>query len=456
MLKNYEKTFALIQKFFDVLVVICSWIFSYYVRFNLIPGAQEGLKSVFFKANIFLIILTVYFFSKYGLYQSQRLSTRFEEIFKIFKANLFSTLCFVVLLYFFSEKRLSRSVLLLYFFSSTFLLTISRVSVRNFLRSLRRKGRNLRHVILVGHGPAIEQYVTTIQNFKDSGINFKGWIDSNNLSAKYNIPELFITLDQVKNALEVDNIVVGYYGEESVKIDQILHSYHNDIVPIQILPDLTYAFVGYSISDFAGIPILTVNQPSFSNIDMTVKRIFDVTMSGLGIIFSLPLLFLIAIGTKLSSPGPIFFGQERVGLDGKKFRMWKFRTMKMTTNNTPAWTVENDPRKTKFGSLLRATSLDELPQLGNVFLGEMSLVGPRPEQTYYVEKFRHEVPAYMLRHKMKAGLTGWAQVNGWRGDTSLHKRIECDIYYIRNWSLWLDMKIIILTFWKGFINKNAY
>ena len=193
---------------------------------------------------------------------------------------------------------------------------------------------------------------------------------------------------------------------------------------------------------------------------MTSKRIFDVISTGLGLILISPLLLLIAIGVKISSPGPILYGQERVGLDGKRFKMWKFRSMRILTdkdkNNIPGWTVKDDPRKTKLGSFLRATSLDELPQLWNVFSGEMSLVGPRPEQSYYVEKFRHEIPAYMLRHKMKAGLTGWAQINGWRGDTSLHKRIECDIYYIRNWSLWLDIKIIFLTFWKGFVNKNAY
>jgi lipopolysaccharide/colanic/teichoic acid biosynthesis glycosyltransferase len=163
---------------------------------------------------------------------------------------------------------------------------------------------------------------------------------------------------------------------------------------------------------------------------------------------------------KLSSTGPIFFGQERIGLDGRRFKMWKFRSMKVdghvNAENIPGWTVKDDPRKTKFGSFLRASSLDELPQLWNVFVGDMSLVGPRPEQPYYVEKFRHEIPAYMLRHKMKAGITGWAQVNGWRGDTSLHERIECDLYYIRNWSLWFDVKILFLTFWKGFINKNAY
>lgn len=459
MLKSYEKTFALLQKFLDGLVIILAWTISYYLRFHLMDG-QAGLELVFLKASVFLIFITIYFFSKYGLYNSQRLSSRGHEIFKIFKANMYATLTFIVILYFFSTEKLSRSVLIFYFLSSTFALTASRMTVRNFLRAVRRKGKNLRHVLLIGNGPSIEQYVRTIKNFKDSGINFKGWIDSNGMSDKFNIPELNLTLAQAKNSLEVDNIVVCYAGADSIKIDKLLQNYHNDIIPIQILPDLTYSFVGYRIEDFAGIPILTVNQPNFSNIDVTSKRVFDIAATGIGLIFISPLLILIAIGVKLSSKGPIFYGQERIGLDGKKFKMWKFRSMRIQTDqnadNIPGWTVKDDPRKTKFGCFIRASSLDELPQLWNVFIGDMSLVGPRPEQTYYVEKFRHEIPAYMLRHKMKAGLTGWAQINGWRGDTSLHRRIECDIYYIRNWSLWFDIKIIFLTFWKGFINKNAY
>jgi lipopolysaccharide/colanic/teichoic acid biosynthesis glycosyltransferase len=168
-------------------------------------------------------------------------------------------------------------------------------------------------------------------------------------------------------------------------------------------------------------------------------------------------LGLLALLVRLSSSGPIFFGQERVGMDGGTFKMWKFRTMRVgSAAESRGWTVENDPRRTRIGTFLRSSSLDELPQLWNVFVGEMSLVGPRPEQTHFVDKFRREIPAYMLRHKMRAGITGWAQVSGWRGDTSLHKRIECDLYYIRNWTIWFDIKILLMTIVRGFVNKNAY
>lgn len=460
MLKNYERTFEFIQKMLDALMVSMAWLGSYYFRFHFFPGAESGISLIFLKATLFLIIITIYYFSKYGLYTSQRMKSRTNEIYNIFKANLYTTLTFVVVLYFFADRRLSRSVLVIYFFTSLFLQTFSRMMIRNILRHLRRQGKNLRHILLVGHGQPIEHYVQTIQSFKDAGFNFKGWVDSNGLASKYKIKEINSTIDEARKNVEPDSIVICYTGEDSTKLDKIVREYHNDVIPLQILPDLTYSFVGYRVDDFAGIPLMTVNHPNFSTVDMTTKRIFDIVSTGLGLVFISPLLAFLAFGVKLSSPGPIFYGQERVGLDGKKFKMWKFRSMKVATdkdnNNVPGWTVKDDPRKTKFGSFLRATSLDELPQLWNVFVGDMSLVGPRPEQTYYVEKFRHEIPAYMLRHKMKAGITGWAQVNGWRGDTSLHKRIECDIYYIRHWSLWLDIKIIFLTFWKGFVNKNAY
>jgi Undecaprenyl-phosphate glucose phosphotransferase len=460
MLKSYERLFSLIQKFLDVFMITASWFGCYYFRFYILPYGEIGQQSLFIKANVLIAVISIYFFRKYSLYSSHRLKSRVEESFKVFKANLFSTLIFIVLFYFLADKKISRAVIILYFVSSTFLLIFARMSVRNLLRAMRSRGKNLRHILLVGNGTPIENYLKTILNFKESGIKFVGWLDSNELASKYHIKELSGTIEEFRKIYNPDSIVISYMGEDTSKIDNYLKAYHNDIVPIQILPDLTYSFVGYRIEDLCGIPVLSVNQPDFSSIDMTTKRIFDVISTGAGLIFISPILFILAIGVRLSSPGPIFYGQERIGLDGRKFKMWKFRSMRINTDkdqvNIPGWTVANDPRKTNFGNFIRKTSLDELPQLWNVFVGDMSLVGPRPEQPFYVEKFKHEIPAYMLRHKMKAGITGWAQVNGWRGDTSLHKRIECDIYYIRNWSFWLDLRIIFMTFWKGFINKNAY
>jgi putative colanic acid biosynthesis UDP-glucose lipid carrier transferase len=305
----------------------------------------------------------------------------------------------------------------------------------------------------------MEQYVSNLQKFPGAGIQFAGWVDSGGMAERYGVKAVGSDLENYIREVKPDTIVVNYEAEETHHLHGRLKELHNDVVPIVILPDLTYSFIGFETEQVAGVPALILNQPNFSTAAIVTKRAFDAVACGLGLLVISPFLLAIAIGVKLSSPGPIFFGQERVGLDGRRFKMWKFRSMRVgshESNGVPGWTQENDPRRTKFGTFLRSTSLDELPQLWNVFVGEMSLVGPRPEQPYYVDKFRGEIPAYMLRHKMKAGITGWAQVNGWRGDTSLHKRIECDLYYIRNWSLWLDIKILFLTLYKGLISKNAY
>jgi Undecaprenyl-phosphate glucose phosphotransferase len=460
MLKNYGSLFAFFQKLVDFLLAAAGWYLIYLIRFYIDPNAQQGLESVFLKAGIVVGAITVFFFSREGLYKSYRLSSRFEELNGVLKANAYSCVALVVTFYFLADERLSRLVILGYFVFSTCGFVVLKISIRNFLRYLRMKGKNLRHLVLVGNGSALERYVGNVLTFRESGVHFIGWIDSGGLSEKYHVPEFADAYLTDANLRTIDGVVICYDGAQSPKINHILDRIYNDITPIVVLPDMSYSFVGHALDYYAGIPAFSVNQPKIGGFDGLLKRIFDFVLSGIGLLFISPILFTLAIGVKLSSPGPIFFGQERVGLDGRKFKMWKFRSMKIgnhvAQSGVPGWTVKDDPRKTKFGSFIRSTSLDELPQLWNVFIGDMSLVGPRPEQPYYVEKFKQEIPAYMLRHKMKAGITGWAQVNGWRGDTSLHKRIECDLYYIRHWSLWFDIKILFLTFWKGFINKNAY
>lgn len=458
MFKTHETSFALLQRLSDALVTALSWLLAYYIRFNYMPGGEIGLFSFFLKLTPALIILNYYFFRKNGLYNSQRFNSRYYEIAAVIKANSLAFLAFVIVLYFFAPDRLSRITLINYFILSNLLLIFLRISVRNFLRSLRKKGYNLRHILLVGDGPQLINYIDKVHLFKDAGIHLTGWIDGEAINKTNNIPNIRENLaDYLKNH-HPDAIVIGYPGKKFEVVENLLKKYHNDLHNIQVLPDLSYSFIGHEISEFAGIPLITINQPRLTNIDVVTKRIFDFTLCSIGLILISPLLLLIGILVKITSPGPMFYGQERMGLDGESFKMWKFRSMRMDAEQKSGavWAVENDPRRTKFGTFLRTTSLDELPQLFNVIIGDMSLVGPRPERPIFVEKFRSEIPAYMLRHKMKAGITGWAQVNGWRGNTSLEKRIECDIYYIKNWSLWLDIKILVMTFFRGFVNRNAY
>lgn len=448
MLKLYHREIVLLQKILDTSVIILSWGLAYFTRFSTFHPEH----SWYIKYAFLLTVFQYVFFRKLGLYESKRLRNTIFEMIETLRANLLVLGIFVLFVYFFSAEKISRAVLLNYGVYSTVFLLFEKSLIRMFLRRSRAKGRNLRHIVLVGDGKQTVDYLLALRNDPAIGIKIKGWIDSGGLNEKFAIEPLEFEKASQKG---VDYLVIGYSMREFHKVDAILKQVSADLVNITVLPDVSYAVLGHEIAEFSGLPVININHSRLSSRSVITKRIFDFSVSLIGLIFISPLLLLISLAVKLSSPGPIFFGQRRVGLDGKEFKMWKFRSMKVDSEaKGSGWTVPNDPRKTKIGAILRQTSLDELPQLWNVFLGQMSLVGPRPEQPYYVEKFKEEIPTYMHRHKMKAGITGWAQVNGWRGDTSIHARIECDIWYIKNWSLWLDLEILLMTVWKGF--KNAY
>jgi Undecaprenyl-phosphate glucose phosphotransferase len=458
MLLGNEKNFSYLQKALDALTVLGCWYCAYFVRFHYLTGAQPGLGLLFIKLGILLSALALYIFHRNGLYRSLRFSSRFKEIGTVFHANIQAALAFVLFLYFFAPERVSRLTLAIYLVFSSFALVALRLSVRNLLRALRRHGYNLRHVLLVGSGPQMENYIKTVKTFKDAGIRFCGWIDGGLFPQQFQIPILEMGVGQAIGQLHPNLVVIGHGAQDSEKMSKILKEIYNDLTPIQILPDLSYSLIGHQVEDFAGISLVSVNKPRMETIDVVAKRFFDIVFSFWALIFLSPLFLLIALAIKLTSRGPIFYGQERMGVDGKTFQMWKFRSMEVDAEAATGavWAKENDPRRTPIGKFLRSSSIDELPQFWNVLVGEMSVVGPRPERPVFVEQFRNNIPAYMLRHKVKAGITGWAQVNGWRGDTSLEKRIEYDLFYIKNWSLLFDLKIIFLTVWKGFFNKNAY
>ena len=240
--------------------------------------------------------------------------------------------------------------------------------------------------------------------------------------------------------------------------EKYIKGHYNQVIPIILIPQVNYALIGTTIEDVLGIPLIFINRPATNQFALIGKRVMDIVGSFFGLLVLSPMLLIIAVLVKITSSGPIFYGQERMTQDGKVFKMWKFRSMRQGADKEDGftWTTEDDPRKTKFGSFIRKTSLDEFPQFWNVLIGDMSLVGPRPERPELIEEFKDEIPGYMLRHKMKAGITGWAQINGWRGNTSLEKRIQFDMYYIRNWRFVLDLKILLLTVFNGFVNKNAY
>jgi len=332
--------------------------------------------------------------------------------------------------------------------------------MKSFLIQRRRKGFNLKNVVLIGANESILEYAQKVIQTPELGLRVIGWLDSQGRAKEFDIAE-FSSVESIptnRGVKSPDALIIGYDVKHHLSQSTILAHFNKTVIPVWILPDIEHTFIGYTIESFHSIPMLKINSHRLSILESLIKRGIDILGSFLALIILSPMFLLISIAVKLSSKGPVLYRQERVSQNGNTFTMWKYRSMFADSERKfgAVWTKKNDSRITPFGSFLRKTSLDEIPQFWNVLRGDMSLVGPRPERPVFTEKFRNQIPSYMLRHKMKSGLTGWAQVNGWRGNTSLEKRVEFDLYYIQNWSIWLDIKILFLTLFRGFVNPNAY
>lgn len=442
---------------FEAALALCAWLAS--VEIRQLTGIENAPVSAnYWHYGLVLAALTVTWNSRFGMYRSLRMGGRGESLESAIKANLASIFSFIFLMYFLAPNRVSRATLVIYTLVSLLFFLIERSVLRKVLHWSHANGDS-RRIVMVGTGEALREYARVTTTNPGLGVEVIGWYDGPAWSENFDETRMikkFDSLPSMQKEADIDAYVVSYASDTSDKVDDFLKKHYDELTSIYVLPNLkSFALVGLSLEDFSGVPILSLNQPHYSTFDLAIKRLMDIVLSAVGMVVISPFLLTLAALVKCTSQGPVLFGQERMGLDGELFTMWKFRTMKPGPAQ-PGWTIANDPRRTPFGTFLRRTSLDELPQLWNVLVGEMSLVGPRPEQPFFVEKFRQEIPAYMLRHKVKAGITGWAQVMGWRGDTPLKERIECDLYYIRNWSIALDFKILFLTVKNGIIHDNAY
>lgn len=466
MLKRYHQTVGVTYRAVDACVITLAWLMAYWLRFYLpVIEVTKGFPpfSRYAALTPLIVILWQMVFSSARLYQSQRMLRRTHEAFLILRTHGFAMILFTSLTYLFTEYQYSRGVMLYFGILGGVSLLVLRLSVRNFLRSVRKKGYNLRYAIVVGEGPAAETMIWKLKRFPEIGISIQGVITSPESKATLvqGAPVLghFGELAAILRDKKPDQILICLPRKYANELDTLLRELKDETLDIQLVPDIQdYVTLGCAIEDFDGLPIVKLNDSPLDGFGAVLKRTTDFSFTLFGMLFLSPLLLAIGLLVKLTSKGPIFYGQERCGLDGRPFLMWKFRSMRSDAEDVTGaiWAKKDDDRRTPIGTFLRSTSIDELPQLWNVLRGEMSLVGPRPERPVFVDQFRGDIPHYMLRHKVKAGITGWAQVNGWRGDTSLEQRIECDLYYIRNWSYTLDLKILWMTIWKGFVNKNAY
>ncbi|RYZ67758.1 MAG: undecaprenyl-phosphate glucose phosphotransferase, partial [Proteobacteria bacterium] len=450
MLKQYHHTTGVLFRVADALVISFAWIVSYWLRFYVpLIEVTKGFPEFKTYAALTPLIVILWWitFSQHRLYKSQRLLRRTHEAFLILRAHGIALLYFITLTYLFSEYKYSRGVLLYFGIIGTVLLIFFRLAIRNTLRVLRKRGYNLRHAVAIGTGPVLEDVVDKLRRFPELGIQVQGVItpDSTHPDVIQETPVIghFSSLAELLKVKRPDLILIALPRKYGAELEAILATLKDETMDIQLVPDIhEFTALGCTIEDFDGLPLVRLNDSPLEGPGAILKRLTDFVAALTGLLLISPILIVVAILVKLTSRGPIFYSQERMGLDGRTFPMYKFRSMRVDAEKESGavWAIKNDQRRTPIGTFLRSTSLDELPQLWNVVRGDMSLVGPRPERPVFVTQFRGEIPHYMLRHKVKSGITGWAQVNGWRGDTSLERRIECDLYYIRNWSYTLDLK----------------
>jgi len=483
MVKHQTRLFVAMFVLVDVVCTAVAWVLAYYLRFHsqtfldILPadkGVPELSRYLLLLPLIAVLWPAVMYF--HGLYQVKRGRSRIDEffliLFSVLMASAFTlgTALYIRVYYKYQPEvspqwEYSQAVFGLFIVADVLLLNLGRSALRSHLQRMWAAGINVRRVVVAGAGDLGEMVAETLLAHRELGYRVVGFIDDRVATERAGVPVLG-TLDQAMDVCarhRVDQLYVALPLEDHAKLLRLIKSVGNECVDIKVVPDLVqYATIKAALEDLDGIPIISLNEVPLRGWNSMIKRVMDIVFGSLFLLFLtvvFPVFPVVALLIWLrGGKGPILLRQERMTLDGKTFEIFKFRTMveEAEKETGPVWASAEDPRRTKVGIWLRRFNLDEFPQLLNVVLGDMSLVGPRPERPPFVQQFKERIPQYMLRHRVKSGITGWAQVNGWRGNTSIEKRIEYDLYYIENWSLLLDVKILILTLFRGFGQKHAY
>jgi Undecaprenyl-phosphate glucose phosphotransferase len=398
-----------------------------------------------------------------GLYEYRHERTKADEAFLVARGVTLATLLLVASTFFIRNYSYSRWVMLLFCGLDVVSVYSVRLGIREVVRGLRRHGRFVRRALVVGAGPLGREVVRRLRGHPEFGVQVVGYLDDRlPVGERVEGREVlggYAAVTQIVAEHRVDQLFVALPMESHHEMLKILNAIEGELLDVRIVPDvLQFVTLRSVVEELEGLPVVSLAQSPITGWSRIAKRAIDIGLAGVGLVVLAPLIALIALAIRLTSRGPVFYRQERMGLDGRSFAMYKFRSMRVDAEaeSGPVWAREGDGRRTPLGSMLRRYSLDELPQLWNVLRGEMSLVGPRPERPFFVHQFKTMIPQYMLRHKVKSGMTGWAQVNGLRGNTSLEKRIEYDLYYIQNWSLSLDVKILILTLYRAWRQRHAH
>lgn len=469
MIRDNQRHFNRLLVLLDALVLIVAYFLAWFIWLGgkvvaLKPGTGILADEIYFSALLGVLPGYLLLYNFFDMYSSQRTTKQGYESFNIIKANTAGLLTFMVILYAVKLPDFSRGMIGIFFGINVVLELIMRKSVRRWLKYFRKKGYNIKHILLVGYSRAAETYVSKLKANPEWGYMINGILDDSiPLGTKYKDVKVIGKIEELEKILaenDLDEIGITLSLEDYDRLEEIVNVCEKSGVHTKFIPDYNRVIPSSPyLEDLGGLAVINIRRVPLTNTaNMVVKRLADIVGSLFCIILFSPVMLISAIGIKLTSKGPLIFKQERVGLHNKPFMMYKFRTMEVQKEEEEkkCWTKMNDPRVTPIGRILRKTSVDEMPQFFNVLKGDMSLVGPRPERPHFVEQFREEVPRYMIKHQVRPGITGWAQISGYRGDTSIPKRIECDLYYIENWTFGFDIKILFLTIFKGFINKNAY
>ena len=458
MLKQHSQSMLIFLVIADAIAVTVAWLASYWIRFEYLPvDPAKGVPTLddkFLPMLPAVVLAHLIVFARVRLYRPRRNDRPFRETRDIIKAFFVAVIIVIVIDYAMPQTyKISRGFVATYAVLGTLCFALFRATVRLSLHALRRRGYNQRSAAIIGSGRNAQRLFFAVQRHAWTGIRVKYFVDdrdAGHAGTFRDVPVLgpLENLNAIVEEQPVDSLFIALQADQSHRTEAILKTLGTSMADIRLVPEVNpYLTMRPNMSHLDGIPILALRQTPLYGWNAILKRAFDLVVGSICLLIAAVPMAAIAVAVKLSSPGPVFYRQRRMGLDGCEFDMFKFRTMTADAEarTGPVWARADDPRRTRFGSFLRRTSLDELPQLFNVLAGDMSLVGPRPERPEFIDQFKQEVPRYMLRHKMKAGMTGYAQVKGLRGNTSLKKRIQHDVHYINNWSLALDIRLLART-----------
>ena len=487
MIKDNERQLNKIRAVLDLLTVVAAYFLTFFFFFYIFPNdawfggvfslitARDYASAILYFAPLHLLMYVIN-----HMYRPMRVTGRRREAFAVLRSNMLAIVIVILFFWIFQGKEnytrpeeltfglycrlFSRMFLFEFGIVNTAAIILQRNILRYIMVAVRKKGLNQKTILVVGYSRGAEGFLDRVRNNARWGYRIYGILDDSmaigTTFEKYSVIGRLSDLPGILEKNEVDEVFVTLRLREYEKLEEVVHTCEKAGVMTKFVPDYGNLMSNNPYTeDLLGLPVIYVRQVPLNDIiNAFLKRTMDIVGSLAAIVLFSPVMLVTAILVKLSSPGPVIFKQERVGLHNKPFMMYKFRSMgvQKEEDEKGEWTTKNDPRVTKVGKIIRKTSIDELPQLFNVLSGKMSLIGPRPERPQFVQKFEEEIPRYRVKHQVRPGMTGWAQVNGLRGDTSIEERIRYDIYYIENWTFWFDIKILFLTFFKGFVNKNAY